>query len=47
VHSVTKWILLAEDDPKDAQFTTRALAESKAPELSARQSSARCLTPLP
>jgi len=27
----TKWILLAEDDPKDAQLTTRALAESHAP----------------
>jgi CheY-like chemotaxis protein len=26
-----KWILLAEDDPKDAQLTIRALAESKAP----------------
>src|ERR1051325_1542711 len=29
--SVSKWILLAEDDPKDAQLTTRALAEAKAP----------------
>jgi CheY-like chemotaxis protein len=27
----TRWILLAEDDPKDAQLTTRALAESHAP----------------
>jgi CheY-like chemotaxis protein len=27
----TKWILLAEDDPKDAQLTTRALSESQAP----------------
>ena len=26
-----KWILLAEDDPKDALLTIRALAESKAP----------------
>ena len=26
-----KWILLAEDDPKDAQLTTRALSESHAP----------------
>jgi CheY-like chemotaxis protein len=31
MHGVTKWILLAEDDPRDAQLTTRALAESKAP----------------
>ena len=31
MHSGTKWILLAEDDPRDAQLTTRALAESKAP----------------
>lgn len=30
--SATKWILLAEDDPRDAQLTTRALAESKAPD---------------
>lgn len=30
MNSVTKWILLAEDDPRDAQLTTRALAESKA-----------------
>ena len=30
MNGVTKWILLAEDDPKDAQLTTRALAESKA-----------------
>ena len=29
--SALKWILLAEDDPKDAQLTIRALAESKAP----------------
>jgi CheY-like chemotaxis protein len=26
-----RWILLAEDDPKDAQLTTRALSESQAP----------------
>jgi len=26
-----RWILLAEDDPKDAQLTTRALSESHAP----------------
>jgi CheY-like chemotaxis protein len=26
-----RWILLAEDDPKDAQLTTRALSESRAP----------------
>ena len=31
MHSGTKWILLAEDDPRDAQLTTRALAESNAP----------------
>ena len=31
MHGVTKWILLAEDDPRDAQLTTRALAESNAP----------------
>jgi CheY-like chemotaxis protein len=29
--SALKWILLAVDDPKDAQLTIRALAESKAP----------------
>lgn len=29
--STSKWILLAEDDPKDAQLTMRALAESHAP----------------
>jgi CheY-like chemotaxis protein len=29
--STSKWILLAEDDPKDAQLTIRALAESHAP----------------
>jgi CheY-like chemotaxis protein len=31
MNSGTKWILLAEDDPKDAQLTTRALSESQAP----------------
>ena len=27
----TRWILLAEDDPKDAQLTTRALSEAQTP----------------
>jgi CheY-like chemotaxis protein len=31
MNTVLKWILLAEDDPKDAELTMRALAESKAP----------------
>jgi two-component system, response regulator len=31
MNTTAKWILLAEDDPKDAQLTTRALSESHAP----------------
>jgi two-component system, response regulator len=29
----SRWILLAEDDPKDAELTKRALAETKAGEI--------------
>ena len=29
----SRWILLAEDDPKDAELTRRALAESKAGDI--------------
>lgn len=31
--STSRWILLAEDDPKDAELTRRALAETKAGEV--------------
>jgi CheY-like chemotaxis protein len=39
----SRWILLAEDDPKDAELTRRALAESKAGDIVIAQDGAEAL----
>jgi CheY-like chemotaxis protein len=40
----SRWILLAEDDPKDAELTRRALAESKVGEIVLARDGAEALT---
>jgi CheY-like chemotaxis protein len=39
----SRWILLAEDDPKDAELTRRALAESKVGDIVIAQDGAEAL----
>ena len=40
----SRWILLAEDDPNDAELTLRALAESKAGDIVLARDGAEALT---